>query len=124
MLTKEEKDAFKGMKTEEESYYRLNKVFESDENNKGDIKSINLCVDTTLDYEHNDRERRSLCKQLCFGYAYVKKMPQNPFRLFLSGVLVGKNSNGILLNSLIKQGVNSWALKIIEDSIWKIPLLF
>mgnify|MGYP003386930905 CR=1 FL=1 len=83
--------------------------------------NINICIDFSLDCEHNDRERRSLCKQLCFAYFCVKKMTENPIRMYMSGINSENNQSGVLRNSLIRTGVNGWHINVFDECVWEIP---
>ena len=93
MHTKEEKEEMKRQRSEEEARCKtkMRALMESpDEVPAGMNAPITVCVDCSLDHEHQDRERRSLCKQLCYGYACVKKLtllPEaTPVRLCISGL--------------------------------------
>lgn len=86
-----------------------------------DHPNISVCIDLSFDGAHSDRERRSLCKQLCFSYNTIRGMPEDPLRLYLTGLRAHGNVNGPLEESLLKQGVGHWGVKLVPESAWNIP---
>jgi hypothetical protein len=88
--------------------------------------SVSVCIDLSFDATHSERERRSLCKQLCLSYNSVRTMPTDPLRLYVTGLRAGRGADagdglGLLEGSLAKQGVGQWALKVVPESAWEIP---
>lgn len=148
MFTPEEKEAMKRQRHEDEERCKRNMqtLMKHMPVQVGSKAPITVCVDCSLDHEHQDRERRSLCKQMCYGYAYVKKTAivhsSTPVRLCVSGLCpqtaasssassseqstaasvdVGGQPKDVLFNSLMKQGILNWNVLLFRESIWDVP---
>ena len=106
---------------ENESYVRLefwsNIKLEKERISKFLLSSITdglrVCIDLSLDNEHSDRERRSLCRQLTNVYMNLKKQTY-PISLHFSYL------NGKVLEMMKFQGIQNWVVNRYEESAWDI----
>lgn len=83
---------------------------------------LNVCIDFSMDYENNDRERRSLCKQLCVAYGTLKKA-ERPIHLHLTSLRTSSNlfedESAALMTSPVQsfqqESLNCKPLHFVED---------
>lgn len=77
------------------------------------LHGVNVCVDTSFEDLHSDRELSSLAKQLALTYGFLKKT-LNPIHLHICGL----KPASALYEKLQRQGFESWICDRHESLPW------
>jgi Trm5-related predicted tRNA methylase len=107
------------MTSEERTNYKLEKK-RRDDAREDRLKiawnnGLNVCIDVSYENDHNDKELKSLWKQISLSYGVMRKS-EHPLRLHITSLISESNTH----MGLKSQGLDSWLIHQHFEKVWEL----